>query len=419
MKSMKRMLAAFLGLVASLLAQPARADVVTSGPLPAGWWKTLLHLGADFNNHYLNSNQESNRDYDYLSDYGGEASQQPYPGLLYTNLSAASTGDKSLTWTPLAITAADGRWMTSPDKHNYVKYWHIYLIVPGSSDRLVRFHYRTDDDLRMWVNGTLAISRNGWDNGAVLTQDGTLYAGLNAITIKLREGSGGDHMAMRVTDRSNADYTDLSYTLSPGSFTLTTLPATEVGETTATLNGDITIITEDAFTVWAVWSTNDWGEAFAAWQAYGGTASLGQPEDGAFDYQASGLASNTTHYYRLFATNDSDTAWSDKASSFKTLGLPPTVDNASGATGIGGVRAFLNGRLTGGSRADCRIYLGTTDGVWTQSYDFGSKLEGSFSVNAGGLALSTTYYYRTFASNDYGVAWSATPASFTTATTSA
>lgn len=402
-----------LAAMAVVLAIPASAQVVESGPLPAGWWKTLLHLGSDVNNHYLASTQESDRDLDFLSGYGGQANQQPYPELVY-NLAAATTGDKNLTWTALYNSASDGRWMTSPDKSNYVKYWHIYIIVPGTEDRLVRFHYRHDDDIRMWNNGTLALSRNGWDNGNVLTYDGTLHAGVNAITIKLREGGGGDHMAIKVTDRNNVDYSDLSYALSPGSFLLAATPASAIGEDRATLNGEIAVMTGDPFTVWALWSTNDWGEVLADWQALGEMASLGQPVSGALAHDVSALAPSTFYYYRFFATNDTDSAWSAPAVVFKTLGGAPVIDNGVAPVVTTFTEATVPGNLSFTPSADVTLLLGTEVGVWSREVPFGAVSEGAFSRTVSGLDHTTIYRYTWVAENAYGVSTAAVARSFAT-----
>ncbi len=384
------------------------------GPLPGGYWQNLLHLGADFQNDHLNSTQQADRDFDFLSGYGGQTSQQPYPGLVY-NLAAATTGDKNLTWT--AHYRSDGVWQPS-NKDNYVKYWHLYIIVPGSTGRDVRYHFRHDDDLRMWVNGTLMVSRDGWDGGSVQTQNGALYAGVNAVTIKLREGGGGDIMAMRVTDQSNTNYDDLSFTLSLGDFTVDAGPATAVGETTATLNGELMVIGAPPDEVLAVWATDDWEDELADWQTHGQTGTLGQPDPGPISHPVIGLTPDTVYHYRFVATNATDAAWSDPVT-FKTLGGVPVVDNGAGATPVGGLWATLTGTLTGGAKAFCSIHLGTDPDQLDTEVEFGEILEGPFQTTVTDLALDTTYYYRAFASNAYAVAWATDTISFTTAPTSA
>ncbi len=334
-----------------------------------------------------------------------------------------------------AISFGDPSASLGTQAENYTVLWTGWFVAPtagtytfqtGSDDgSLVYLDLDGDGVFETGNSPSERIVNNNFYQG-VNYRDGTVTLAAQAyrIAIPFYQGGGGEGMYANYKLPGDSSYrtvntADGRFFVNVYPFDIATAAASSVGQTAATLNGVMSIFNESDFDVWAAWSTNDWGEAFAAWQANGAVESIGEQAAGAFAHPVTGLASNTTYYYRFFATNDAHSAWSDTAASFKTLGAIPAVDNASGATGIGGVRALLNGRLTGGSRADCRIYLGTTDGGWTQGYDFGSQLEGAFSVNAGGLALDTTYYYRTFASNDYGVAWSPTAASFTTAATSA
>lgn len=318
---------------------------------------------------------------------------------------------------------------------NYTVLWSGWFVAPttgtytfrtGSDDgSLVYIDLDGDGVFESGSTPSERIVNNNFYQG-VNYREGTVTLAAQAyrIAIPFYQGSGGEGMYALYKLPGDAAFTTLD--TASGLFLVNLYPfevaasaASDVGPSTATLNGTLSIFSAGDFDVWAAWSTNDWGEAFGDWQQHGTIVSMGEQAEGAFSHPITGLASNTVFYYRFFATNDIHSTWSDPAVAFKTLGAAPGVDNASGATGIGGARAFLNGRLTAGSRADCRIYLGTTDGVWTQSYDFGSRAEGAFSVNATGLALSTTYYYRTFASNAYGTAWAPSAASFTTASSSA
>jgi len=208
-------LARALALIGScaLLATPSGARPARlHGPLPEHYWTDLLHLGEDFNTHYIPSTDTEDRNRDLLAGHGGDANQRPYPGLRY-RLDRTSTRDNTLVWTPLHFPG--GHWVPEPDQNNYVKYWHVYLVSEAPDDREVVFHFRHDDDIRMWNNGTLMVSRDGHDSGREYNQRGTIHAGVNAITIKLREGSGGDWMAMRVTDADDRPLADLVYSLSP------------------------------------------------------------------------------------------------------------------------------------------------------------------------------------------------------------
>jgi PKD repeat protein len=210
----KRLLALSNVLLAvALFARSARAlDAV--GPLPQGYWTTLLYLGENFETDDL---ADAGINHDYLASYGGEANQRPVDGLAYTNLavSGTTTTGTTLTWT--AMEDADGFWQPS-NRNYYVKYWHVYVKVPGNSAREVRFWIRHDDEIRIWNNGALIVSIDGWDGGGEHTADAVLQPGINSLTIKLREGSGGDYMAVRVTDRSGNYFDDLSYQLTPDEF---------------------------------------------------------------------------------------------------------------------------------------------------------------------------------------------------------
>ncbi len=88
----------------------------------------------------------------------------------------------------------------------------------------------------------------------------------------------------------------------------------------------------------------------------------------------------------------------------------PTVINA-GSTG-GQLSATLEGQLSVGSMADVIIYWGTTDGGttpenWENAQSFTAVTEGNnFSVELTDLVAGRQYYYRVFASNSKGEAWS-------------
>ncbi|MGI9244500.1 MAG: lamin tail domain-containing protein, partial [Verrucomicrobiales bacterium] len=99
---------------------------------------------------------------------------------------------------------------------------------------------------------------------------------------------------------------------------------------------------------------------------------------------------------------------------------PPVVDNTA-ATNIQPSSAALGGNVTdtGGAPPTTTLYWGDNDAgtsaaAWDNSVNFGSQ-EGNFSTGISGLAPSTTYYFRCFASNSGGSDWANSTASFTTA----
>jgi len=172
-----------------------------SGPLPSGDWTDLLHLGSTYNDRIQNGEAGT----DYL---GGESSIMPAPGTTVADIPGAT--ENPMVWTPMHDD--DGNWQ--PNLDGYVMYWHIYVISPD--EREVRFHFGHDDDLYVWNNGVKIIDRPGWDGGSDQMEEATLAAGVNSITIKLWEGSGGDRMKIRVTDLNDQPFSDLTYTLTPG-----------------------------------------------------------------------------------------------------------------------------------------------------------------------------------------------------------
>jgi len=400
---LKRLVALSLLLVAGpLSAAVSSDDVPLSGPLPPGYWRTLLHLGADFERHHLRSNRTEDINVDFLADYGGEHNQFPYPGLT-VELPAAETADNRLVWTAMTNAAPDGLWRPH-NQDNYIKYWHLYIIVPGADARPVRFHYRHDDCIRMWVNGRLTVSRDTWDVGNVYTQDGMLDAGLNSVTIKLREGTGADYMAMRVTDRANADFADLRYALAPDAYLIEALPATGVGESTVTLAAQFSVITGRQYTVYALWGESDHGTSLEAWQANGVATDLGQPPSGTLTHSAEGLAPDTRYGYRFAVIDGTRSRWTEPVA-FKTLGGRPAGEVFL-PVAVDGVRVRVTGVLTGGARAHCHLHVASADGEWSRRYDFGERLEGPFATNLTGLALDTAYTAHVSVSNAYGTAQS-------------
>jgi hypothetical protein len=191
--------------------------------------------------------------------------------------------------------------------------------------------------------------------------------------------------------------------------------ATNIATTSADLVGTLISTGSSPTTVCACWATNDCTTDTASWLGNGGVTNLGPRFAGeTFTNTVSGLQSNTLYYFNLMASNTVGIAWgsSTGSPSFKTSG-PPTVNNAGGATLIGSSQATLNGNLTNGTRAHVFCYWWTNGAPITNSYDYGTISEGPFSNTVTGLASSTFYSYRFYATNAYAESW-APIANFTT-----
>ncbi|MEI8381684.1 MAG: DUF2341 domain-containing protein [Planctomycetota bacterium] len=98
----------------------------------------------------------------------------------------------------------------------------------------------------------------------------------------------------------------------------------------------------------------------------------------------------------------------------------PDVNNQMGATNITAGRARLQGTLVGGGPADVVVYWGPGDGGtnrenWRHKSEVKDVQNGAaFSITAENLIYGQTYFYRCFASNAGGEAWSSATSRFTT-----
>ncbi len=90
----------------------------------------------------------------------------------------------------------------------------------------------------------------------------------------------------------------------------------------------------------------------------------------------------------------------------------PVVDNGAGATEVSGSAATLNGVLISGGPAYVTIFYGKDPQNWSNTNLVGLVDDGMFSQSVSGLDLSSTYYYRCFASNAFGSTWAPGTADF-------
>jgi len=123
----------------------------------------------------------------------------------------------------------------------------------------------------------------------------------------------------------------------------------------------------------------------------------------------SGLKPNKTYYIRAFATNFTGTSYG-KNETFTTLKPGSTSINTTAISAITETTATGGGNITsdGGSAITARgicwsTFPGATVTLTTKTID-GSGI-GSFSSSLTGLAGSTTYYFRAYATNSLGTAY--------------
>ena len=184
--------------------------------------------------------------------------------------------------------------------------------------------------------------------------------------------------------------------------------ATNISTNSATLNG----------------AANPNGEATNMWFEWGFTSSnltnttashsVGSGQDAVnYSTSISGLAGNSTYYYRTVAENSYGTAYGNVVSFTTTNNTPngfaPTATTLS-ASGIDYTSATLRGRVNpNNSQTNYRFEWGTSQSSLSRTspwFSAGSD-SGDVNVSAGIITLNsnTTYYYRVTATNSYGTAY--------------
>ncbi len=176
-------------------------------PLGPGYFKELLHLGQSPTDRLM----DRYLTVDPLLAFGGEANVTPAPDDAYDFTgTGVSVTTNPMVWTP--VHSDDGFFSVEAD--NFTQIYHIYIISP--EERAARFHFRHDDEIRIWNNGVLVVSRDGWDSGEEQTQGFALHKGVNSMALKYQQGAGGNHIAVAITDTDDQSFSDLRYSLSCG-----------------------------------------------------------------------------------------------------------------------------------------------------------------------------------------------------------
>ena len=177
--------------------------------------------------------------------------------------------------------------------------------------------------------------------------------------------------------------------------TVQTFDATNVGTTSATLNGYVSNAGNNSITASGfVYGTN----ASNLTQNVSGGIGIGNLSE-----TITGLTFNTTYYYKAYATNSVGTALGELKQFTTTAINAPSVSTIS-ATSITTNSATLNGNVTsdGGSTVTSRGFVyGTSSDNFSCAEECGSGT-GVFNKTISALSPGTTYYYKAFAVNNAG-----------------
>jgi PKD repeat protein len=267
----------------------------------------------------------------------------------------------------------------------------------------------------------LAVAEGSGSIGYTWYTNGVMVSGASGRTYTTPPIDSTYSRVAVVASNSNGSVTN-SATITvfvPALAVITNLPATGVQTTSATLNGQVLDTGGQAPLVTIYYGTTDGGSNPANWSEiiFLGAAS------GAFSTTVTGLAPNTTYYFRAAGTNSVGTSWAAPSLSFTTQ--PITVASIANlpATQVQTSSATLNGQIldTGNDIPVVTLYYGPTDGGttsgnWSQSVSLGAQ-PAAFAQTVFGLSSNTTYYFTAAAANVAGTVWAAPPQSFKTLTT--
>lgn len=197
----------------------------------------------------------------------------------------------------------------------------------------------------------------------------------------------------------------MSFTTLGQTPTPTTSVATNINATSATLNGIVNANYLSTIVTFEYGTTTSYGSTATPSQSpINGNSSSSVSAD------ITGLTAGTSYHFRLKASNTLGTTYSPDMT-FVTLGQPPTATVAD-ATNLSGTSATLNGSVNANYLSSVISFeYGTTTSygntVTANPSPFSGNLNISVSASISGLLPSTTYHFRTKATNSLGTSYSA------------
>jgi hypothetical protein len=191
----------------------ATSAVAVERPLEGGYFKWLLHLGQSPSDRIHKAYGHRWIDGDpYIKPAPGQIMDFSDEGGGRNNRPA--THDM-LIWTPQY--SDTGYFADEGYDDWFTQYYHIYIHSPN--ERPARLRFRKLEILTVWNNGEEICHVRDFDWHQERQIDFTLHAGINSMTFKLTgppQGSpDGSHLAVRITDRNDTEFSDLTYSLEP------------------------------------------------------------------------------------------------------------------------------------------------------------------------------------------------------------
>ena len=201
--------------------------------------------------------------------------------------------------------------------------------------------------------------------------------------------------------RKIAYTSDSSFTTLASLPQVTTLSATGVTYSEATLRGYLNVVGAKNCEVWFVYDT----VSHSNWQDYAySTTHKNLTSPSSFSQIINGLQINTTYHFRTVAKNKAGLAYGIDLT-FTTHMVKPSVITKQ-ATNVTSSAATLNGELTDlGGVDSCQVWFeyGTTTNYGSATPAINAT--SSFSINISNLQPGKTYHFRAVAKNKAGIAY--------------
>jgi|GEM_PF-756643 len=198
---------------------------------------------------------------------------------------------------------------------------------------------------------------------------------------------------------------EVTFTTSPALPTVTTQAVTEITATTATGNGNITVLGIPNSTQHGIcWNTTGTPTTADSKTEAGAVSATG-----AFTGAMTGLTSNVTYYVRAYATNTAGTAYGEQVA-FTTLPTLATITTQA-VSDITATTATGNGNITDlgvpnpSQHGVCWSTSGTPTISDSKTEGGTASVAGAFTSSITGLTSNVTYYVRAYATNTAGTAY--------------
>ena len=282
------------------------------------------------------------------------------------------------------------------------------LMSAADKTKLEGLQNTDGSETKLTAGANVIITGNGTLGNPYLISASAMEIGQNTGDMMYWDGSswvvlpvGAQGQVLKLNTSNVPEWQDLSAG-SAQAPAVTTLAATNVNQTDATLNGSVNpngFITTVEF---------EWGST----TAYGNTVTAVQsPVTGTSAQNVSaaisGLQSSATYYYRVKAANAVDEAAGNQG--FFITGVSVPVLTTTAISSITGITAESGGDITydGGSPVTARGVCWSTSPNPTTVDDksMNGPGAGTFTATLKNLNLGTTYYVRAYASNANGTAY--------------